>query len=74
MAATLTGSGIALGFSCSAKFSKRASSSSSSSSSNRRCIKMSVSVEEKTKKFTLQKSEEAFNAAKVSLFNLRESH
>jgi len=67
MAATLTGSGIALGFSCSAKFSKRASSSS-----NRRCIKMSVSVEEKTKKFTLQKSEEAFNAAKVRLFNFHE--
>ncbi|XP_010515194.1 PREDICTED: glutamate-1-semialdehyde 2,1-aminomutase 2, chloroplastic [Camelina sativa] len=60
MAATLTGSGIALGFSCSPKFSKRASSSSS----NRRCVKMSVSVEEKTKNFTLQKSEEAFNAAK----------
>ncbi|KAL1217325.1 Glutamate-1-semialdehyde 2,1-aminomutase 1 [Cardamine amara subsp. amara] len=59
MATTLTGSG----FSCSAKISKRASSSSSSSS-NRCCIKMSISVEDKKKTFILQKSEEAFNAAK----------
>ncbi|AED97770.1 unnamed protein product [Arabidopsis thaliana] len=61
MSATLTGSGTALGFSCSSKISKRVSSSPAS---NRCCIKMSVSVDEKKKSFSLQKSEEAFNAAK----------
>ncbi|XP_056846493.1 glutamate-1-semialdehyde 2,1-aminomutase 2, chloroplastic-like [Raphanus sativus] len=62
MSATLTGSGTALGFSCSSKISKRVSSSPST-----RCsVKMSVSVDEKKKSFTLQKSKEAFNAAKVS--------
>lgn len=65
MSATLTGSGTALGFSCSSKISKRVSPSSPST----RCsVKMSsVSVDEKKKSFTLQKSEEAFNAAKVSV-------
>ncbi|XP_057466207.1 glutamate-1-semialdehyde 2,1-aminomutase 2, chloroplastic-like [Actinidia eriantha] len=38
--------------------------SPSSRSSRRRVVKMSVSVDERKKNFTLQKSEEAFNAAK----------
>lgn len=64
MAATIAGVGVGLGLSCSAKLSQRASSSSSSGSY--RCsLKMTASVEEKKKSFTLKKSEEAFNAAKV---------
>ncbi|CAA7056420.1 unnamed protein product [Microthlaspi erraticum] len=50
MAATLTGSRIALGFSCSAKISQRAPSPSSSSSS-RCCIKMSVSGRREEEEF-----------------------
>lgn len=67
MAATITGVGVGLGLSCSSKLTKRFYSSSGSS----RCsVKMSVSVEEQKKNFTLKKSEEAFNAAKVLDFIL----
>lgn len=62
MAATITGVGVGLGLSCSSKLTKRFSSSAGSS----RCsVKMSVSVEEQKKNFTLKNSEEAFNVAKV---------
>lgn len=62
MAATITGVGVGLGLSCSSKLTKRFSSSTGSS----RCsVKMSVSVEEQKKNFTLKNSEEAFNVAKV---------
>lgn len=62
MAATITGVGVGLGLSYSSKLTKRFSSSAGSS----RCsVQMSVSVEEQKKNFTLKKSEEAFNVAKV---------
>ncbi|KAK0591084.1 hypothetical protein LWI29_035430 [Acer saccharum] len=58
MAATIPG----VGLSCSTKLSQIISPSSSSRSS--RCsVKMTVSVEEKKKSFSLKKSEEAFKAA-----------
>lgn len=60
MAAAITGVGAGLGVSCSSKISQRSSSGSPCCS-----VKMSVSVEEKKKSFTLKKSEEAFNVAKV---------
>ena len=58
--------GVAL--SCPSKLSHRPSSSSSSS--HRRyvsasSVKMAVSVDDKKKSYTLQKSEEAFKIAKV---------
>jgi glutamate-1-semialdehyde 2,1-aminomutase len=69
MAGAMAGVGVSLGLSCSTtKISQRRSSSSSSSQSTARrcCVRMAISLDEK-KKFTLQKSEEAFNAAKVQL-------
>jgi glutamate-1-semialdehyde 2,1-aminomutase len=70
MAGAMAGVGVSLGLSCSTtKISQRRSSSSSSSSQStarRCCVRMAISLDEK-KKFTLQKSEEAFNAAKVQL-------
>ena len=72
MAGAVAGVGVGFGLSCSTtKLSHRHSSSSSSSSSSkttrRCCVKMAVSLDEK-KNYTLQKSEEAFAAAKVFLF------
>ena len=71
MAGAVAGVGVGFGLSCSTtKLSHRHSSSSSSSSSKttrRCCVKMAVSLDEK-KNYTLQKSEEAFAAAKVFLF------
>ncbi|GLT69256.1 hypothetical protein SLA2020_414190 [Shorea laevis] len=67
MAGALAGVGVSLGLSCSTtKISQRRSSSSSSSQSTARrcCVRMAISLDEKKKNFTLQKSEEAFNAAK----------
>ncbi|KAK8586521.1 hypothetical protein V6N13_010112 [Hibiscus sabdariffa] len=58
MAASISGIGVGLGFSCSSNLSKHLHSSQSSR------VKMTVSVEDKKKNYTLQKSEEAFNAAK----------
>ncbi|XP_071722704.1 glutamate-1-semialdehyde 2,1-aminomutase 2, chloroplastic [Rutidosis leptorrhynchoides] len=60
--ASTTASGVGLGLSCSTKLSKRTPLYSSSSRSSRLCVKMAVSVEKKT--YTLEKSQEAFNAAK----------
>ncbi|KAJ8772399.1 hypothetical protein K2173_027576 [Erythroxylum novogranatense] len=63
MAATFTGVGVGIGLSCST--SKILQSKTSPSRSSRYYVKMTVSVEEEKKKsFTLQKSEEIFNAAK----------
>ncbi|KAJ0112605.1 hypothetical protein Patl1_01274 [Pistacia atlantica] len=59
MAAAITGVGAGLGVSCSSKISQ-----GNSSGSLRYSVKMTVSVEEKKKNFTLKKSEEAFNVAK----------
>ena len=69
MAGAVAGVGVGFGLSCSTtKLSHRHSSSSSSSKTTRRCcVKMAVSLDEK-KNYTLQKSEEAFAAAKVFLF------
>lgn len=68
--ASSTSSFVGVGLSCStAKLSRRANSGFSQTSRRFCYINMSVSVDEKKKNFTLQKSEEAFNAAKVySLF------
>ncbi|XVF08651.1 hypothetical protein REPUB_Repub07fG0020900 [Reevesia pubescens] len=60
MAASISGIGVGLGLSCSSKLFKTIPSSRSSSFR----VKMTVSVEDKKKNYTLQKSEEAFNAAK----------
>ncbi|KAK3183194.1 hypothetical protein Dsin_030480 [Dipteronia sinensis] len=61
MAAAIPG----VGLSCSTKLSQIISPCCSSSSRSSRCsVKMTVSVEEKKKSFSLKKSEEAFNAAK----------
>ncbi|KAK9988868.1 hypothetical protein SO802_029107 [Lithocarpus litseifolius] len=71
MAGAVAGVGVGFGLSCSTtKLSHRHSSSSSSSSSSskttrRCCVKMAVSLDEKKKNYTLQKSEEAFAAAKA---------
>ena len=62
MAASISGVGVGLGLSCSTKLPKITLPSSRSSGFR---FKMSVSVEDKKKNYTLQKSEEAFNAAKV---------
>lgn len=61
MAASISGVGVGLGLSCSTKLSKTLPSSRSSGFR----VKMTVSVEDKKKNYTLQKSEEAFDAAKV---------
>ncbi|KAK8575423.1 hypothetical protein V6N13_033337 [Hibiscus sabdariffa] len=63
MAASISGIGVGLGLSCSSNLSKPLHSSQSSGSH----VKITVSVEDKKKNYTLQKSEEAFNAAKVTL-------
>ncbi|KAE8688097.1 Glutamate-1-semialdehyde 2,1-aminomutase [Hibiscus syriacus] len=60
MAASMSGIGVGLGLSCSSNLSKPLHPTSQSSGFR---VKMTVSVEDK-KNFTLQKSEEAFNAAK----------
>ncbi|KAK8691136.1 hypothetical protein V6N13_074655 [Hibiscus sabdariffa] len=60
MAASISGIGVGLGLSCFSNFSKPLHSSQSSGSR----VKITVSVEDKKKNYTLQKSEEAFNAAK----------
>uniref|UniRef100_A0A2N9GEG2 glutamate-1-semialdehyde 2,1-aminomutase n=1 Tax=Fagus sylvatica TaxID=28930 RepID=A0A2N9GEG2_FAGSY len=67
MAGAVAGVGVGLGLSCSTtmtttKLSQRRSSSSKTTS--RCCVKMAVSLDEKKKNYTLQKSEEAFAAAK----------
>ena len=68
MAGAVAGVGVGFGLSCSTtKLSHRHSSSSSSKTTRRCCVKMAVSLDEK-KNYTLQKSEEAFAAAKVFLF------
>ncbi|XWS37081.1 hypothetical protein CRYUN_Cryun19dG0012200 [Craigia yunnanensis] len=61
MAASISGVGVGLGLSCSTKLPKTTLPSSRSSGFR---IKMTVSVEDKKKNYTLQKTEEAFNAAK----------
>lgn len=64
MANTITG--VAVGLSCSTpKHSQRPSSRFSHSSRHFCTVKMAVSLDEKKKSFTLEKSEKAFNAAKV---------
>ena len=72
MAGAVAGVGVGFGLSCSTtKLSHRHPSSSSSSSTKttrRCCVKMAVSLDEKKKNYTLQKSEEAFAVAKVFLF------
>ncbi|XVE56535.1 hypothetical protein DITRI_Ditri04bG0018700 [Diplodiscus trichospermus] len=60
MAASMSGVGVGSGISCSAKLSKALPFSRSSGFR----VQMTVSVENKKKNYTLQKSEEAFNAAK----------
>uniref|UniRef100_A0A2N9EXZ3 Glutamate-1-semialdehyde 2,1-aminomutase n=1 Tax=Fagus sylvatica TaxID=28930 RepID=A0A2N9EXZ3_FAGSY len=65
MAGAVAGVGVGLGLSCSTtmtttKLSQRRSSSSKTTS--RCCVKMAVSLDEKKKNYTLQKSEEAFAA------------
>ncbi|GMY19217.1 glutamate-1-semialdehyde 2,1-aminomutase 2, chloroplastic [Fagus crenata] len=64
MAGAVAGVGVGLGLSCSTttKLSQRRSSSSKTTS--RCCVKVAVSLDEKKKNYTLQKSEEAFAAAK----------
>ncbi|GMY19211.1 glutamate-1-semialdehyde 2,1-aminomutase 2, chloroplastic [Fagus crenata] len=67
MAGAVAGVGVGLGLSCSkttttTKLSQRRSSSSKTT--RRCCVKMAVSLDEKKKNYTLQKSEEAFAAAK----------
>lgn len=67
MAGAVAGVGVGFGLSCSTtKLSHR--HSSSSKATRRCCVKMAVSLDEKKKNYTLQKSEEAFAAAKVFLF------
>ena len=69
MAGAVAGVGVGFGLSCSTtKLSHRHSSSSSTKTSRRCCVKMAVSLDEKKKNYTLQKSEEAFAVAKVFLF------
>ena len=61
-----------LGFSCSTTTTTKLSQrrSSSSKTTRRCCVKMAVSLDEKKKNYTLQKSEEAFAAAKVQLITI----
>lgn len=63
-----TTAGVAgVGLSCSTVKLSRRPISQFSHSRRFCCVKMAVSLDEKKKNFTLQKSEEAFNAAKVHL-------
>ena len=71
MAGAVTGVGLGLGLSCSTttKLSQRRSSSSSKTT-RRCCVNMAISLDEKKKNYTLQKSEEAFAVAKVQLITI----
>ncbi|GMY19183.1 glutamate-1-semialdehyde 2,1-aminomutase 2, chloroplastic-like [Fagus crenata] len=65
MAGAVAGVGVGLGLSCSTTTTKLSQRRSSSSKTTRRCcVKMAVSLDEKKKNYALQKSEEAFAAAK----------
>jgi glutamate-1-semialdehyde 2,1-aminomutase len=72
MAGAVAGVGLGLGLSCSTttKLSQRRSSSSSSKTTRRCCVNMAISLDEKKKNYTLQKSEEAFAVAKVQLITI----
>jgi glutamate-1-semialdehyde 2,1-aminomutase len=69
MASTITGVSVGLGLSCSTTRKLTQKRNPSSSRLSFCSIKMAVSVEEEKKKksFTLEKSEEAFSAAKVKI-------
>jgi hypothetical protein len=72
MAGAVAGVGVGLGgLSCSTTTTKLSQRRSSSSKTTRRCcVKMAVSLDEKKKNYALQKSEEAFAAAKVQLITI----
>ena len=72
MASTITAVSVGLGLSCSTTRKLTQTRNPSSSRLSFCSIKMAVSVEEEKKKksFTLEKSEEAFSAAKVKIKSL----
>lgn len=67
MAGAIAGVGLGVGISCSTTKIYQRRRCSSLQTTPCCCVKMAVSLDEQKKKFTLRKSEEVFNAAKVQL-------